>query len=151
MTPMTKHLESMQVKASNLQYVLGAIRALEGEKDGEFSDERVGLEDVAYGMARDLNAGLDIVKPAERKGSSGMSTGPTYREAHDATSLPLSRAKDLLYALYDLATDHPALNTPEPGASAIISMIACAEEKVAAALEAHEAEWDAATRIPERH
>lgn len=80
-----------------------------------------------------------------------MSTELTYREAHAATDVPLSCAKDLLYALYDLATDHPALNTPEPGACAIISMITCAEEKVAAAIEAHSAEWDAAHRTPEQN
>jgi len=80
-----------------------------------------------------------------------MSTEMTYRDAHEATNLPLSRAKDLLYALYELATDHPALNTSEPDACAIVSMIACAEEKVAAAIAAHDVEWDAAKCIPERH
>ena len=68
MTPMKKHLEDMQAKASNLQYVLGAIRALEGDEDGEYSDERISLEDVAFSMARDLNTGLDIVNLPEEKG-----------------------------------------------------------------------------------
>lgn len=65
MTPMKKHLEDMQAKASNLQYLLGAVRALEGS---EYSDERISLEDVAFSMARDLNTGLDIVNLPEEKG-----------------------------------------------------------------------------------
>ena len=70
----------------------------------------------------------------------------TYREAHDMADTPLRRAQGLLRALYDLATESPQLGTNDPNAIMLCDLIACAEEKVTAALDAHETEFDAAVR-----
>ena len=70
----------------------------------------------------------------------------TYRDAHDNTDDPLRRAHGLLRALYDLATDSGPLGTNDPQAVMLLDLIACAEEKVGAAVDAHETEFSAAMR-----
>lgn len=70
----------------------------------------------------------------------------TYRDAHEVADTPLRRAQGLLRALYDLASESPQLGTDDPHAIMLCDLIACAEEKVTAALDAHEAEFKAAVR-----
>lgn len=70
MTPLQQHIEEMQVKAMNLQYILGAIRALESGVDDKFRDERTDLEEIACGAARELSIGLDIVNLPQENGSA---------------------------------------------------------------------------------
>jgi hypothetical protein len=66
-----------------------------------------------------------------------------YFEAYGRTEEALIRIAGLVHGLYELATEHPGLNNPEPMSNAILSMIVCIEEKATEAQAAHEAEHKA--------
>lgn len=47
---------------------------------------------------------------------------------------------------YEIASEHPALNTPESMANAVLALARVIEEKAELAMEKHSAEWDAVVK-----
>lgn len=65
------------------------------------------------------------------------------RNAHNDCDMALGRMEGLIFAAYELATDHPSLGGTGAG-DALLAVIDALRDKLRHAIDMHSAEWEAA-------